>query len=330
MRTRLVSSFFVSILALSSSGCIAEVEDAPFTDEETYVAELGLEAAADEEEPLKVEEGYFSAEASIKPWSSWWFPIWDDYLFKGRAQSQIPPLRKYDLFNYWFLRTRTNATGVERDELYQVRASSWEGLCDAWALASIMEPEPTQNVKYGPLVFTVADQKALLLKTYEDVPELEHVGERYDGRWNDDYADVYPHVLHRFLLRELFDKHLPFIMDHDASYEVWNVPVFKAFVEVKRDESSSEVIHVTTWLISASPHVDRYDYVGTKEESRQYTYDLGGHWEGSSFVVISGSWTGRSRWDHPDYLIPKPEKVTRKSRNREINVRTVDLILHGR
>ncbi len=45
------------------------------------------------------------------------------------------------------------------------------------------------------------------------------------------------------------------------------------------------------------------------------------------FMVTSGRWTDRSRWDHPDFVIPKPEALTRKSRNAQIDVDVVDAIL---
>jgi len=276
--------------------------------------------------PLYLSEGKRTAEAKIKPWSSWWYPLWDDFLFQDK-NGRLAPLQKYDLFNYWFLHRRTNAAALEHDEIYDAKATSWAGLCDAWALASIMEPEPTTTRGYSSLDFSVADQKALLLKTYEKVPDLTIVGERYNGDWNDTYEDVLPHVFHRVLELELFEKGEPFIIDTDASYEVWNAPVYKAVTKVSRDAHAESVMHVQTWLVMASPHVDDYNYTGTMSVTRDYTYDLRGRWKEGKFVVDSGVWTGRSRWDHPDYIIPKPTSVARGSRNTQLDVAVVDLIL---
>ena len=31
--------------------------------------------------PLIIQDGEFEAEAEVKPWSSWWYPVRDSYLF---------------------------------------------------------------------------------------------------------------------------------------------------------------------------------------------------------------------------------------------------------
>ncbi len=272
-----------------------------------------------------VEAGERTAEASKKPWSSWWYPLWQDTLFQGK-NGEPSTLEKYDTWSARFGGQRTSAAAYERTELYQPRAASWSGLCDAWALASILEPEPTRNVQHGEMSFTVGDQKALLLKTYEKVPSLSLVGSRFDGEWDDVYEDMLPHDLHRTIDSELVGKRKAFLIDEDAGPEVWNQPAWKAIVRIEKDGQNAGVVHVRTWLFLASPHVEDRDFVGTVEDSREYTYDLEGKWQGERFGVSSSKWTDRSQWDHPDYAIIIPDRVQRGSHNPQIRPELVDRI----
>jgi hypothetical protein len=272
-----------------------------------------------------VEKGERTAEAARKPWSSWWYPLWEDTLFQGK-NGELSTLEKYDTWSAKFANTRTSAAAYERTELYQPRAASWSGLCDAWALASILEPEPTRPVTHGDLSFSVADQKALLMKTYEKVPELTLIGSRFNGEWDDVYEDVLPHELHRVVETELIGRKRAFIIDEDAGPEVWNEPAWKAITRVEKDEKDEEVAHVRTWLFLASPHVDDHNFVGTIEDAREYTYDLKGKWQGDRFGVSSSAWTDRSQWDHPDYAIVVPDRLPRGSHNPHIRSEFVDRI----
>ncbi|MDI1476495.1 hypothetical protein [Polyangium sp. y55x31] len=275
---------------------------------------------------LLLPEGEFSAEATIKPWSSWWFPTVDDFLFAAK-NGELSPLQKYDLYSSTFQHKTTTAAAYEREKLYDARADSWSGLCFAWALASIMEPEPNKPIVHGSLRFKVGDLKALLLKTYEAVTDTPTVGDRNDGEWNDVYADILPHTFHRVLVVELFKNRRPFIIDRDPGHEVWNLPVYKAITKITRDTRARDVVHVRTVLFVATPDVKTYDYVGANVTTREYTYDLNGAWEGRRFVVRGGVWTENSRWDHPDFVVLRPNEVKRASFNPQIDVETVDAIL---
>jgi hypothetical protein len=268
--------------------------------------------------------GERSAEATKKPWSSWWYPHWQDTLFQGK-NGELATLEKYDAFALRINR-RTTAAAYERANLYDPRAVSWSGLCDAWAIASILEPEPTTIVRHGELSFRVGDLKALILKTYEKIPPLTNIGQRFNGEWNDVYADVLPDQLHHVIETELIGKHRAFIIDEDAGPEVWNEPAWKVTIRVERVEGQANIARVQTWLFLASPHVDDRDFVGILDDSREYTYDLKGEWEGDRFHVKSGQWTNRSQWDHPDYAIVLPERIERGSFNPQIDPAVVDLI----
>ncbi len=269
--------------------------------------------------------GERSAEAQKKPWSSWWYPHWQDTLFQGK-NNDLSTLEKYDAFAAHVNR-RTTATEYERASLYDPRAVSWSGLCDAWAIASIMEPEPVKPLRKGDILFRVGDLKALVLKTYEKIPPLTAIGQRFNGEWNDVYADVSPNQLHHVIETELIGKRRAFIIDEDPGPEVWNEPAWKVTTRIERVENEPTLARVHTWLFLASPHVDDRDFVGTLDDSREYTYDLEGVWDGDRFQVKSGRWTDRSQWDHPDYAIILPERIQRGSFNPQIDPAIVDLIV---
>lgn len=276
---------------------------------------------------LVVKAGRYSAESSIKPWSSWWFPLSEDYLFQTR-DGQSSPLERYDAFVKKATGRNPDAALYERTNIFQPHAVAWAGLCDAWATASIMEQEPQRPRRVRGIDFRVGDLKALLLKTYEGAEGLQKYGQRFDGKWDSVYEDIYPDQFHRFLQAELYEKKLPFLMDHDAGIEVWNVPVWKA--QTMLTEESDHIMHVKTWLFTASPHVKTPEYVGTEQLIREYTYDLYGDKQPDGrFTVKYGIWTGRSRWDHPDFVVPRPNQVQRRSLNQRIDPRYVDDILRG-
>ncbi|MDC3958675.1 hypothetical protein [Polyangium jinanense] len=307
---------------LAGCGDVAPEED---SDVEISVEEV-TERRGSTRKNLVVSEGEFSAEATTKPWSSWWFPTAEDFLF-AEKNGELSPLQKYDLYNSTFQRKTTKAAAYERDKLYDARADTWSGLCFAWALASIMEPEPNKPMVHGSLRFKVGDLKALLLKTYEAVTDTPTIGDRNDGEWDDVYADILPHTFHRVLVVELFKNRRPFIIDRDAGHEVWNLPVYKAITKITRDARARDVVHVRTVLFVSTPDVKTYDYVGMDVTTREYTYDLHGAWEGRRFIVRGGAWTENSRADHPDFVVLRPNKVERASFNPEIDVETVDAIL---
>jgi hypothetical protein len=278
----------------------------------------------------EVELGDFNVDADQKPWSSWWYPRFDKLLFFDKDRLHPSTLTKYDKFASEEFNENKKARNFEEKNLYNERAVSWEGMCGAWAIAALMEKEPVRPVTKDRIKFNIVDLKGLLLKTYEDTPLTEMYGQRNNATWDSVYEDIYPEQLHRFLQVEIFGKKNAFIMDYDAGYQVWNVPVYKAKMKITKDDQNSNVVHVKLYLSYPSQFIDDYNFVGTKEILKSYTYDLYGNWNrNKKFVVEYGLWTNESRWDHPDYVIAKPTQVVRKSQNTEIDPIIVDKILEG-
>lgn len=289
------------------------------------------------------------ATSAVKPWSAWWYPKREDFMFNDRADNTLAPLTKYDLLRTQIFNDGNTGDGTppksaaefER-EIFDTEALAWEGLCDAWALASLTEREPKKPVTYfingEEVTFTVADLKGLLLKTYEaiDGASLKYFGQRFTGderAWI--YPDIFPDQFHRFVEVQLFEREKPFIMDHDAGPQVWNVPVYKANFLMENVPNEPNSISVKLWLYYASStRAHEKNFVGTKEVVRQYQYVLTGTRNVSGDLVIDGGhWIkgdgGDSRKDHPDYVIQLPNSgvLPRKSLNPELDLKLIDEIL---
>ena len=122
-------------------------------------------------------------------------------------------------------------------------------------MASVMEKEPVREVVLKGVQFRIQDLKALLIKSYELSNIKEYFGQRNDAHWDSVHEDIYPEQFHRFVQVELFQKKLPFLMDIDAGYQIWNVPVYKLQTKIVKDAKDPEIVHVSTWAHFASPFV---------------------------------------------------------------------------
>lgn len=281
--------------------------------------------ATNEHGTLVVKAGEFSSEAKIVPWSSWWFPSNRRYLFDRSNEDLLAPLQKYDLFARKVHDNESHAAEFEETEIFNPAEVPWAGLCHAWAVASVLHSEPISNMVLKGINFTTGDQKALLLKSYENVSNLKIYGQRYDGNRLDDYDDVYPDQFHKIIQVYLFDQKLPFLMDYDPSFSVWTVPVYVTKFIIKKDSDSSATVQA--WVTMASPFVDSPEYTGTKRVVKSYEYRLFGNWNNGELTVTGSEWINDSRYDHPDYLIGFPKDAKRLSLNTQLDPNIVDEIL---
>lgn len=288
---------------------------------------------------LPIESALFTAET--RPWSSWWFPRVDRDLFDDGLGTS--PLEKYDYVRSALTGRPSRAAALERDA-YDPARPRWEGLCDAWAIAATIFPEPAapRSLKLpgGPVVtFSVGDQKALLMKTVDAVsPEdLKVYGQRFTGGadgWI--FPDLFPQELHRYVEKQLIERKQAFVMDHDPGAEVWSEPVYKANYRIAAVPGEPDAVFVQLWLYFAGPLAarERKDEPGLRELVREYDYYLYGKRDGAgNLVVDSGAWAKGdlvdSRRDHPDfvYAAARPGSVRRAGRNPEIDQAIVDRIL---
>ena len=278
--------------------------------------------------PLVVQEGKFEVESTRKPWSSWWYPLWERRLF-DEGERVMSTLGRFDRFVRRKYRKKIESRAYEKNNIYNNRAVAWAGRCDAWAVASALEDEPKKGFRVEDLNFRVRDIKALLIKTYENIENLTYYGQRNDAQWDSIYADLYPEQFHLLIQKNLRDQKKMFLIDHDAGIEVWNTPVYKAKYKIKADPSQRDTLNVKIWVYTADPHLEgRLDFVGLEEIIRIYTYNLyGSYLSDGRFQVTHGEWTGSSRADHPDFAIEFPEKVRHSSMNKFIKKDWVSFLL---
>lgn len=284
---------------------------------------LESNAITDKYGELIVKTGSESYIAQNVPWSSWWFPSREKFIFSDN--DNLSPLSKYDKLMRREFNQETYAAYYEKTKLYNPNTANWSGLCHAWAVASVLHEEPKYRKSVRGIDFSVGDQKALLLKSYENVSGLKIFGDRYDGDMNDNYEDIYPDQLHKFIQAFIRDQKKPFLMDYDPSYPVWTVPVYKAKIKITTESETS--VLGTMWLTYASPLVDSPNYTGTKNVTKTYRYRLTGRYYGNEFAVNGGEWIKESISDHPDYVIEFPTTAKRGTFNKQFNIELADKML---
>ena len=287
-------------------------------------------------------------DSGLRPWSAWWYPKFEKTLFENPDGEAT--LVKYDRYRQQLYRNEgrsppiDSAATIERTH-HDSGALKWEGLCNAWSFASLLRPEPTRIFRHrlptGIVSIDVADQKALLMKSFEGIEDsqIDVWGQKFTG---DDrgwiHPDPFPDQFHRFIEEMLVNRREAFIMDHEAGVEIWNVPVYKANYKMEAVPGRDDAVQVRMWLYAAAPlRKEQIQEVGLKETLREYHYVLLGRPLGAGRLeVVSGVWIKGpngtdSRKSHPDYFmtIPDKERVTRQSFNAAIEARVVDKITSG-
>ncbi|MBC7693193.1 MAG: hypothetical protein H7222_15620 [Methylotenera sp.] len=298
------------------------------------VLEKQYTTATDELGDAVVYEGDFFERANVTPWSGYWYPIKFKDLFEGQS-GKLSPLQKYDLFTSKAHRITTKAADYERNNIYNPDAAPSDGHCNAWATASIVEKEPMFPVEPVPgLVFSVADQKALLIKSYEFSQGARYYGVPNNGDRHADYQDLYPHQFHRVLQYELFENQRALVMDHDAGTQIWNTPIYKAQIVIKKDASDPHLFHVKAGIqTKPSLDIDELEVMNKTAVLYDYTYDLYGEPRMDGGIDVKfGVWTGNSADFHPDFLttLRDPKAIKPVTQNSELKLEYVREILSGR
>jgi hypothetical protein len=287
--------------------------------------------------PSVVSAGTFTREEVHQPWSSWWFPNNDDFLFADRG-TRLSPLSRYDEYAKRTRGVDPGSAAFEESRYNPSLTDAGDGLCNAWSAAAILEPEPTKPRTVSGVAFDVVDLKALLIKSYELLEGKRIFGHPYRDEGFDDRQDLYPEQFHRLLEVQIMDKGEPFVMDTDSSSEVWNTPVSAAILELKKDPGDPGVMHVLARLLETLPSKDDQDlgFIGQRGFWAEYSYDLVGNPTADGRLeVVYGTWTDvmdgpipvKSVRFHPDFvsLLPKEKKLG--SRNSRIDPEIVREIL---
>lgn len=238
------------------------------------------------------------------PWAGYWYPRYDSVLYSGDQSVFAKVDRMMQRIG------RESRSQVLEASLNEGHPESWEGLCNAWSNASIMEAEPRGSVEVLGETLSISDQKALFTKFYEGFPVTIY-GIRYDGDHLTDgtYQDIRPEALHRIALSVLGTMKKPFIIDDTAGSEVWQQPVFRVDWAINQDASSDNAYRVAMrlWKIKMRSKVDdemtnRNDYSFDSLEYRLFVDPEIKSREGR-LLVIAGEWIGNSRKNHPDYVV---------------------------
>jgi hypothetical protein len=254
------------------------------------------------------EQPYWQTHEVKTPWASYWYPRYDPVLYTG-DQSVFA---KVDRMMARIGR-ESQAQSVEASQA-SGHPESWEGLCNAWSNAAILEPEPTMPLEALGETLSISDQKALFTKLYEAYPVTMY-GVRYNGDYLTDgtYQDIRPEALHRLALTVLGSMKKPFIIDDTAGTEVWQQPVFRVDWAIHQDPTFDDAYQVSMklWKIKMRSRVSdqpttRDDYAFDQLQYRLFVNPDVKDQEGR-LVVIAGEWLGNSRKNHPDYVVMPQE-----------------------
>ena len=138
----------------------------------------------------KDKEGNISSkEVQVKrPWSGYWFPFSsagkDLYSDSGKPLAKFETVLKklgYD----------PKIVAYEKNRYNGYHPDSWEGLCDAWSLSSILTSEPQSSKEIGKY-FSISDQKALCFFTLKLSKTRYGISYRGDAETDGTYQDIKP------------------------------------------------------------------------------------------------------------------------------------------
>jgi hypothetical protein len=247
--------------------------------------------------PALASAGVDEGKARFVPWSGYWWP----HTQGGLAV----PAGKYDQC------TGHKAADWERKNHPKAGADKWWGFCHAWSASALMEKEPTQSMtvkdmRGRPIQLSVGDQKGILAAAHsQDVANF--FGQRYRGKPGDDYQDLYPDVLWKYLKMYIKTQGIPVVLDSDAGTQVWNFPTY--YYRVEYNPAGSGDLYNCSMTIYMADDGVKADFVGTKV--RKNTYQFTCRMKNGSVIAGSGKWVGASVKDHPDFgwypYITKPE-----------------------
>lgn len=243
-----------------------------------------------------------SARGEIKPapWSGDWFSRKKGFLVQGWPGHQPSPFARYD--SYVESRTGRNPgalawEGNPRNTHYGPQCEDWEGHCNGWSAAAMLEPEPRERKTRNGIVFETSDQKALLTEQYMNTYCMFY-GKRNWGNNGDDPSDIYPDEFHRLLLEYLQGNKSPMIFDISYDRQVWNFPCYRFESSWAPAFFDKNKLKVKTTCYFADDGV-KPDFLGTKWFTITYNYNLFVDGNGN---IEGGEWIGDSAKNHPDFV----------------------------
>jgi Transglutaminase elicitor len=254
-----------------------------------------------------------------RPWSGYWYPLKDESLFKGENS----PLSKLDKVSA-SKGVAIQSALIESKKL-NLGQESWEGRCAAWAVASIMTPEPLSPRVVEGVTLSVSDQKALFMKAFELYPH-DVYGVSYTGESQTDgtYQDIRPEAFHSIFLRQLAQEKMAFIIDDDPGVEIWSKPIYRVRWTIQPDpeKKSAYIVTAQPWMTRHRTEQSEIPTSINDRSSPEWTYRLyvnPNDQKDGKFRVIAGEWIGTSVNNHPDTITVLSRDGKPKSSNPEIN-----------
>lgn len=264
-----------------------------------------------EETPMTIEEGTFKADASVKPWRGYWFP--------QRGQPITTALKKYD--NYVKARTgkTPNSAGYERGH-HGWSGEVWEGHCNGWAAAAVLNEEPTvpRVDTLSNTTFSVLDQKAFLIERDFCVTHT-FFGSRYRGA-GDNMSDIRPALFHKTLTYYIGQLGKPVATDYNKSETVDNAVISGYSMVIKKTASKTYKVNAVVTLHHYDKKKSELPGIAASEQ-KKYNYFIKVNDAGE---IIGGSWTS----GNPDFLwVPLSHAACSKN-NQKLDPAVIEQILN--
>jgi len=254
------------------------------------------------------------------PWAGYWYPA------SGAALYGTPdtPLAKLDRL----AKAAGRPGGIvqwEKDHASAVPLSTWEGFCDAWAVAATQTPEPRQTLTYKGVSFAPRDLKAILTKAFQLYP-VKQYGIRYDGDLATDgtFQDIRPEAFQRLVEAVVLGQKRPLVIDDAPGVEVWSKPLFGMRWRIDKDPEAPNAYLVKLLALLVSHRRSISDTPTTENDVVPVLYqyrlfvDPQVKKDGRS-LVIAGEWLGDSLSAHPDYVLVPAQNGAWSSPNQALN-----------
>ena len=312
--------------------------------------------------------GSVAGQLSRTPWSGTFWPLKRCWAAFGNWGQGLAPFEKYDNFVALTKGSNPGAAAREADpanghnEAPDRNGESWTGHCHGWSPASLLEPEPPEEItvkldravsflklttksaseatrgvgrssasaygvrsggKENALEFATADMKCMLTEIYTEA-RSNFYGTRYNARQPDHNDPAYMDVKPH-LMHQLL---VQFIKEKDQGLVFDVDPGYMVWNQpVYKFESNwtenGDSLDVTTTVWWANDNGVDPNFHGTESINRTYTYTMKKDAQGN---IVDSQWTGRSIDDHPDFIW-QPYGVIDEGSPSRLSLQTVHEIL---
>ncbi len=207
-----------------------------------------------------------------RPWNGFWWPDSKMGLGFRWAANQPSPIEKYDEI------TGKSRRAVDWELKHNNSDSSWEGQCDGFSLASVLEPQPKSAVTCRGVKFEVGDIKGLLGSVY--LGDVSGQPVTWEGRNAHSAAgsrDLDPATLHLALTNAMGREQQGIYLDvAEESGEIFNKPLASYEMSWEKGKvGGKEVLNVRTVLkIAEYEQLPERTATGLHVESKELRYVL--------------------------------------------------------